>query len=259
MPGESEESVVTELAPCGLTCVKCESYLLKNCPGCYSANTEKKKCPVLTGTPFEASKRLILCLIEKDFEKCSDCDEFEICDTYEAMLMTCPFKKPEYDLKPGFTYLVKEKKPELSLEMFVDMVRHGSSGLCLSRQHPKYLKEKVLKGSFDVYWLTSMEGRNNIDPTNLGILRHVFIRFIEENERAVVILDGLELLITHNDFPKVLRVINNLIEQVMQKNVTFILSIDERTLDERELALLERNMEIVKRKESPDSKKVQIS
>ena len=59
------------------------------------------------------------------------------------------------------------------------------------------------------------------------------------------ILDVLELLFTHNDFPSVLRMVNHVTEQVMQHNGKLIISIDERTLDPKELALLEKNIEIL--------------
>ena len=95
------------------------------------------------------------------------------------------------------------------------------------------------------YWLTSIEGEGNIDPTNLGIISDTIIKFIKKNKDAVVLLDGFELLITHNDFPGVLRMIDHVIEQCMQNNAAMVVPLDERTLDKKELALLERTMEVM--------------
>ncbi|UCE38211.1 MAG: DUF835 domain-containing protein [Thermoplasmata archaeon] len=242
------DKVITDRAPCGLSCARCESFLAEKCSGCYLENSRRKDmCAVVVGEPFEESKKLILCMREKKKDMCNDCEEFEVCEIYDALLLKCPFKRPIYDLKPGYGYLVKEKKPELGFKIFGDMVRHGSNGLCLSRQHPKNLPFKQGKGTLKTYWLTSFEGEGNLQPTNLGILSDIIIRFMEEGSDTVILIDGVELLITQNDFPNVLRMINHIIEVVMQKDTRFIITLDERTLEKKEMALLERNMEIIER------------
>jgi hypothetical protein len=246
MSRASNNSVITERAPCGLICSKCDSFIAKICSGCYSENSKKReKCTVLNGEPFEEAKTLVQCMNEKGVDQCLDCELLETCEIYETMLIKCPFKRPVYDLKPGFSYLVKEKKSELGLKIFYEMVRHGTDGLCISRQHPKYLEKKLGRGNFEIFWLTGVAGKNNIDPTKIGILSDAIIQFIEKHEDTVIILDGLELLVTHNDFPNALRMVNHITEQVMQSNARFIVTIDERTLDKKELALLERIMEVV--------------
>ena len=246
MPQASKNSVVTERAPCGLICTRCDSFLAKICSGCYAENSKiSVKCIVLDGKPFEESKALIQCLMDKGLENCLECELFETCEIYEAMLMKCPFKRPVHDLKPGFSYLVKEKKPELGFKIFREMVRHGTHGLCISRQHPKYLEKKLGKGKFEIYWLTSVGGKDNIDPTNIGILSDLVLQFIKKYDDTVIILDGFELVITHNDFPNALRMVNHITEQVMQQNASFIVTVDDRTLDKKEVALLERSMEVV--------------
>jgi hypothetical protein len=243
-----ENNVITERAPCGLLCAKCDSFIAQICLGCYKQNSRlKEKCPVLSGEPFEESKRLVECMAEKGLEGCGDCDLFGECEVYDVLLLKCPFKRPVYDLKPGYGYLVKEKKAELGFKVFGEMVRHGSHGLCISRQHPKNLSLKPGKGTLETYWLTSLEDEGNIQPTALGILSGLFIRFIESNENSVILLDGLELLITQNDFPKVLRMVNHVIEVVMQHDTRFIITLDERTVEKKEMALLERNMELIEK------------
>lgn len=246
MARKSENDVVTEIAPCGLLCSRCESFFAKKCLGCYEENTNRNdRCQVLETTPFEEARILIDCIKGKGVAQCQKCEMFENCEIYEAMLLKCPFKRPTYDLKPGFGYIVNEKKPELSFKIFSNMARHGSDGLSISRQHPKNLKIILGRGDIETYWLTSLEGNGNIDPTDIGILSDLIIRFIEKHRDTIILLDGLELLITHNDFPKVIRMVNHITEQVMQHNARFMITVDERTLDKKELALLERNMEVV--------------
>jgi hypothetical protein len=239
--------VITEIAPCGLSCSQCELFLAEKCEGCYNENLKiGEKCPVTGESPYEESMVLISCMNDKDMGICNDCEEFEGCEIYSAMLIKCPFSRPMYELDPGITHLVKEQKPHLSFKAFTDMVQHGSSGLCISRQHPKNLYTRPGLKDVTIYWLTSIEGKNNIKSTDLGIISEVMVQFLRENKNGVIILDGLELLFTNNDFPTVLRMINHLSEQVMQHNGRLVLTIDDRTLDPKELALLEKNMEVLK-------------
>ena len=58
-------------------------------------------------------------------------------------------------------------------------------------------------------------------------------------------IDGIEFLIVNNGFDKVLKMIHRVTEVVMEYRSRLIISIDPRALDTRELALLERNMEII--------------
>jgi archaellum biogenesis ATPase FlaH len=54
-------------------------------------------------------------------------------------------------------------------------------------------------------------------------------------------LDGLEYLLVNNDFSRLLKFIEYINELVMQNSALLLISIDQRALDEREMALLERN------------------
>lgn len=254
MASTKKNHVVTEIAPCGLLCLNCELYLARICHGCYNENQYlEEKCPVTGEAPFEESLQLITCMNDKNVNKCEECKDFEECETYEAMLIKCPFSRPVHELKKGVTYLIKEKKPDFSFKVFTDMLRHGARGICISRQHPKNLKERSGWKDVEIYWLTSLEGDKNINPVDLGILSEIMLRFLNEQvlNESVIILDGLELLFTHNDPPKVLRTVNRLTEQVMHENGRLILTIDERTVDKKELALLERNMDVLVEKISP--------
>jgi hypothetical protein len=246
MSNIKENHVTTEIAPCGLLCSKCHLYIAKICLGCYNENQRlDEKCAVTGEDPFEESLRLITCMNERDVNMCLECQDYGDCDTYEIMFIKCPFSKPEFQLEPGKTYLIKEKKPDFSFQVFSDWVKHGTHGLCITRQHPKNLKNKAYWDNVKIFWLTTIEGQDNINPTDIGIISKVISQFVSEHLSSVTILDGLELLYTHNDFPAVLRMVNHITEQVMQHNGRLIITVDERTLDPKELALLEKNIEIL--------------
>jgi CheY-like chemotaxis protein len=150
-----------------------------------------------------------------------------------------------YELRKGFGYVVKETKPEKSFEIFTDQVTHNIQGLCITREHPGIIRKKWGLEKTPIIWLSNQLGRVYVNPTNIGILSDTIIRFIEKSGDSVVMLDGIEFLIVNNDFEKVLRMIHHIAEATMEYKSRLIISVDPRTLDLREMALLERNMEVI--------------
>ncbi len=150
-----------------------------------------------------------------------------------------------YELRRGFSYLVKETKPNKSFEIFVDQVTHNIQGLCVTRQHPTIIRKEWGLEKTPIIWLSNQLGKVYVNPSNIGILSDTIIRFVEKSGDGVILIDGIEFLIVNNDFDKVLRMVHHVTEAVMENRSRLIVSIDPRTLETRELALLERNMEII--------------
>ncbi len=151
----------------------------------------------------------------------------------------------KYDLRRGFCYIVKEPKPNRSFEIFVDQVTHNIQGLCITRQYPEAVRHEWSLEETPIIWLSNQLGKVYINPANIGILGDVVIRFVEKSDDSVVLIDGIEFLIVNNGFDKVLRMINRIAEVVMEYKSRLIISVDPRTLEIREMALLERNMEVI--------------
>lgn len=155
-----------------------------------------------------------------------------------------------YELRRGFSYLVKETKPTKSFEIFVDQVTHNIQGLCVTRQHPSIIRKEWGLEKTPIIWLSNQLGKVYVNPSNIGILSDTIIRFVEKSGDDVILIDGIEFLIVNNDFDKVLRMVHHVTEAVMENRSRLIVSVDPRTLDTRELALLERNMEIIDAEEA---------
>lgn len=155
----------------------------------------------------------------------------------------------KYNLEKGKSYVVEESPPDLSFDAFVNIlstIETGCSkvtGLAISRQHPDLIRQKYGLEKTPIFWLATRAGDEVIAPTNLGIITHTMIKFIEENQCGVILLDGLEYLISNNDFIKVLKLIDQVNDHVSQSKSRLIIPVDPRALEQKELALLERNME----------------
>jgi two-component system cell cycle response regulator len=154
-------------------------------------------------------------------------------------------------LERGHTYLVEEGRPKLSLDLFSHEVQEEMPCLLVSHMVPEVLlsnldeKSQRLMGSVPSIWLSSQLGENCISPTDIGILVDKIVRFIEGNQQSVVLMDGLEYLMVNNDFQKVMKAVSRVNETVMQCDSIMIVPIEPRAFESNELALLERDMEMI--------------
>ena len=155
----------------------------------------------------------------------------------------------KYNLKPGRSYVVEESPPSISFDAFVNLVSTSTDdegkmvGVAVTRQHPDLVREKYGLENTPIYWLATRAGDKVLSPTNLGILTHMLVKFAEETPNGVILLDGIEYLVSNNDFNKVLRVIDQVGDNIAQSKCRMIIPVDPRAFDQRQLALLERNME----------------
>ena len=150
-----------------------------------------------------------------------------------------------FPIERGFVYLVKEKRPAIAFAMFNEAVSHGAKGMVVVREHPNRLKQTHEFKADKIVWLTRRVGTDHIDPTELSHLSMNISKFIESTNKSVVMIEGLEYLITQNNFETVLRFVNHMHDFVLSHDCAVIIVLDPRVLSMREIALLERSAKIV--------------
>jgi tetratricopeptide (TPR) repeat protein len=140
----------------------------------------------------------------------------------------------------GATFISKEPKSQKSFNFYLDLINGGAKGLCISRMHPDKLATKYnLKDS--TIWLSKLPCETCRNPSNLGKLAFTINQFLDRNPQSVIILDGLEYLISNNDFQMVLRFIDDIHESIVVHDSIFVIPVSTASYNERELTLLERN------------------
>jgi hypothetical protein len=150
-----------------------------------------------------------------------------------------------FEPKSGNIYLIQERKPRATFELLDQALSSGCSGLVVTRDYPKKLVDENGIGTCKVLWLTSMVGEGRINPTAIGIMMSQMRTFIESQQKTVVVLDGLEYLITLNTYDRMLQFMHQLKDIVVTNDCILLVPVDPRTLGQRELALLERNTETI--------------
>jgi len=167
-----------------------------------------------------------------------------------------------YDIPRG-VYLVYDERPDSAMSLFSELVtlplrpdaaipvEKGSAvetleyliprGLMVTRAFPDEMRAKYGLQATPIVWLTESVGDMRIAPTSLAVLTDTLMRFMENNHNSIVLLEGVEYVITFNDFRKVLKSLDLLNETAWITKARLILAVDPNTFDLKEKAMLERD------------------
>jgi len=151
----------------------------------------------------------------------------------------------EITLIPGTTYLIAEEKPQQSLELYSELVRHGMDGLCLSRYNPRTLADRYNVPVDSVIWLTqkSEPGFRTVDPSNFPRLSSIISDFLDRASYPLILLEGMGYLITQSNYETVLRFVQSQRDEIALKSAIMLVHIDPLSLDTKELHRLGSEME----------------
>lgn len=221
---------------CGAFCSICSAYLEGICPSCEMGDAElREACP------------LYQCSLQRGVT-CNNCSLLLKCDIYREYGDQCPFTMDRYGLKPRTSYLLEDDDPRMAFEIFKDYTIRGSFGLLITRDFPDKVMKRYNLPKTSIIWLSQIEEHDmSIDPSNLPRLTHIISQFIHETPLSFVFLAGLEYLMVHNGFEKVLKHLHMINDQVMTHDSRFLIIIDPKTLDSREMSLLEREMHLLEK------------
>lgn len=161
----------------------------------------------------------------------------------------------KYRLDPKEGYLVLEKKPEKSFEIFFDLVTHAMSGFVVSREYPEKLKKKYNLQKTPMLWLSESETKDTINPNDLPKLSFIIEDFTRKSKESVVLLDGLEYLTTHTGFDTMLKYLHRLRDIIVLNNSRLIIPVNRETLSSKEFNMLEREFIILKREKNWKNRK----
>jgi len=169
---------------------------------------------------------------------------------YEEYFIPYPEKKGAVSIKPrkGLVYLFEDPGPVRAFRVFRAMISHGLLGKFVTREYPAKVLKKYKLEEVPYMWLSKSREVNALAPTDTEKIRFQLIKFLKEEDKkgnTVVLMDGMEYLITHNSFVTILKLVQALKDQVSLTNGTLLIPISPNTLEEREIKLIEREADVV--------------
>ncbi len=115
----------------------------------------------------------------------------------------------------------------------------------MTRVYPQKIREKYgLAEDVPILWLSNVGKEDSVRPKDLEKLSLALEQFITK-ENGIVLLDGIEYLITNNNFLTVLRLVQALRDQVAINRARMVISVNPATLDAHQLNLLEKEVDAV--------------
>lgn len=172
----------------------------------------------------------------------------------------------EYDIPRG-SYLIHDERSDAAFVLFTELISLPlrpdalipgkettaaetlefliPKGLVITREFPEKVRKKHKLQTTPIIWLTESPGERRIAPTSLAMLTDTIVRFMESNPNSIVLLEGIEYICTFNDFRKVLRFLDALNEAAWLSKSRLLLTVNPKAFDTRDLALLERDRNVI--------------
>ncbi|MHC1708924.1 MAG: DUF835 domain-containing protein [Methanomassiliicoccales archaeon] len=151
-----------------------------------------------------------------------------------------------YLLEPGTAYLVESSSLDASYQMYRDQVAEGCTGMVLAREYPEKVQKLYGINEGALLWLSYERGKRYArEPTDIPMIYSEIKNFFEANSRAVVLLSGLEYLISQNNFLKVLKLLQLLNDNVSMTGAMLIVPVVPEALNPQDVKMLERELRVL--------------
>jgi hypothetical protein len=144
------------------------------------------------------------------------------------------------DLLKGNIYLVEEERLELAIQMFLEAVG-DRRGLIITRYPIENLEEFDILSRYPNYRLSLDRVReNNLSPHNIAALNQVITDFLGHRKTGIILLEGLEYLVTQNNYQSILRFMQYIYDKVAVSRSVMMLSLNPLAFDLRDIRMLKR-------------------
>jgi len=159
--------------------------------------------------------------------------------------------------EPKKTYLLNENEsPGQAFKVFASLVSMGITGLCISRLPPE-VAQRRFGDKCTIFWLTKTNAPSQdldpdqklreqyIAPDDMTKVQNVIKAFLTSNKErsTVILLEGLNMIITNTDPRGFLKVAQKLKDDVYQARSILLIPIDPTTMEQREFKLFMSELE----------------
>jgi PAS domain S-box-containing protein len=161
---------------------------------------------------------------------------------------TCRKREAKYKLGFGSNYLVVDSI-DLAYDMFADTIMTGTEGLCITRKLPRKLRETYGLKRTPIIWLTSEKVENERTINSLQDLSILISNYVDKAEKPLILIDGIEYLVSHQGFDSVYHFLQAKGTQVEAAEGIMIIPFFKETFEPRQVKLLEREFNLFKHEE----------
>ena len=145
-------------------------------------------------------------------------------------------------LEYGTSFAFFEEKAEKSVQLFEIGLKKGLKGLCFTREYPDKLRQRHDLKDATVVWLSNIGSQDTIRPKDLEKITLQCNELLASSQ-SVILIDGLEYLITNNGFISVLKLLQFLRDATAVNRSVLIISINQHAIKDSEVSLIKREVD----------------
>jgi predicted hydrocarbon binding protein len=154
-----------------------------------------------------------------------------------------PKTERKLSLEYGNSYLIEVSDPSIAYDLFIDQISDGHQGMVMAREYPDKVRKRWGLDQVPYLWLSyEKEKKYAREPTNVPLIYSEIKNFLEASPNPVVLISGMEYLISQNNFPKILKLIQLLNDIVAVSEGILLLPVSAETLNQKDVRLLEREL-----------------
>ena len=165
-----------------------------------------------------------------------------LCVVAAVVIFFTTRKKVSAKLEKGHVYLLLESQPKKGLQLVKEYGRLGYDGLVITRLSPEQVRKKKLKKQ-KILQLSSATKEDAISPDNVVNILLRMKEFMTSKRDSILLLDGLDYLVIQNTFEDAMSLIQKLAESVTLYRGILLVSLNPKSLEEKQLVVLEGEME----------------
>jgi len=148
-------------------------------------------------------------------------------------------------MERGHHFLFKNSDRTLSQQFVSELTRQCGIPLMVISRSPAARTGAVFRElAREIYWLSKAGKTKSLNPHNLEKITFRISRFFGSNPGSLVYFDGLEYLISNNDFQKVMRFIETVHEKCQLLDGVIVFPFTPEVVTKRDMTQLQTEMDV---------------
>ena len=134
----------------------------------------------------------------------------------------------------------------MAFTIFADHVLSGGMGICISRIYSPKIRSKYGLEKTPLIWLTEEKVEDEKTLYSLQDISILINNFIEGNNNRIVLLDGIEYLITNHGFDSFIHFLQIVRSRIEQYNAILVVPFIKEAVKVTQTSLIKRELTLLK-------------
>ncbi len=147
-----------------------------------------------------------------------------------------------YPFEFGHSYFIKhEQSSDIAHKVLLTHLYKKRYGLIITAHNPSAIRHEYGIETTPIVWMTDTETEHpSIDPTDIEQLYQTIKVFVNQVPNSIVLIDGLQYLVMHNNFAKILHFVKQVRGLMVRSDDCLVVTKGGLELDTKQQKMLEQ-------------------